>query len=238
VIVALALLAATATGQTAADAERAFAAQAQAIGQWPAFRTFAAPDAILYAPGPARAQDVLARMPDAAARLSWRPERTITACDGTLAYSTGPWTRSDGKAGRFSTVWRHGPDGWKWIYDDGHDGAAAAAAMGSPVEEQAACPGPIGAAGELHDSLSEAAIPVTMLTGGARAGLIELADGPLPATLRLGAAAGEGGSADRTLRWRINPLLGGRVGAHLLRVWAWDGRRYRLAVFDVTGITQ
>jgi len=238
VIVALALLAATVAGQTAADAERQFAAEAQAIGQWPAFRAFAAPDAILYAPGRVRAQDVLARAAAPAATLSWRPARTITSCDGTLAYSTGPWSRSDRKAGSFSTVWRHGADGWKWLYDDGHDGGPMTAASASVVEEQAACPGPIGAVGDMHETLPDAAIPVATLTGGARAGLVALADGPLPLTLRLGAPEGEGASADRTLRWRINPVRGASVGAHLLRVWAWDGRRYRLAVFDVTGARQ
>lgn len=237
-IAALALLAATVAGQTAADAERQFAAAAQVDGQWPAFRAFAAPEAILYAPGPARAQDVLARAAMPAATLSWRPAHTITSCDGTLAYSTGPWSRSDGKAGSFSTVWRHGPDGWKWLYDDGHDGGAAPAASAQVIEEQAACPGPIGAVGEMRETLPDTALPIATLTGGARAGLIALSDGPLPLALRVGPPEREGASVDRTLQWRINPVRGGAVGAHLLRVWAWDGRRYRLAVFDLTGARQ
>lgn len=237
-IVALALLAATVAGQTVADAERQFAAEALASGQWPAFRAFAAPDAILYAPGPARAQDVLARAVTPAAGLSWRSARTITSCDGTLGYSTGPWSRGDGQAGSFSTVWRRGADGWKWLYDDGHVGSPGLRAPTTVVEEQAACPGPIGAVGDFHEVLPDAAIPVSTLTGGARAGLIALADGPLPLALRLGPPDSQGASADRSLHWRINPVRGAAAGAHLLRVWAWDGRRYRLAVFDVTGARQ
>ncbi len=237
-IAALALLAAVAVGQTVADVERAFAAEAQTAGQWPAFRAFAAPDAILYAPGLANAQAALARAADPVAVLSWWPVRTITACDGTLAYSTGPWTRSDGKAGSFGTIWRHGPYGWRWLYDGGHDGGPPIAASASTVEEQAACPGPIGAAGELREVVTGAPMSVATLKGGARANLVELSDGPMPLTLRLGPVAREGASADRTLRWRINAVPGAANGAHVVRIWAWDGRRYRLAVLDVTGVGQ
>ena len=233
-IAALALLAAAAAGQTVADAERAFAAEAQASGQWPAFNAFAAPDAILYAPGPTKAHDVIARAPAHSAALSWRPARTITSCDDTLGYSTGPWTRSDGKWGSYGSIWRRGADGWKWIYDGGHDGGAPAPA--SAVEEsRAACPAPIGAVGELHETVPGVPVPVAQLKGGARSDLVELSDGPEPLAMHLGPFQAEGASVDRTLRWRINPIVGGATGAHLLRVWAWDGRRYRLAVFDVTG---
>ncbi len=237
-IAVLALLATVAAGQTVADAERAFAAEAQTAGQWPAFRAFAAPDAILYAPGLVKAQAVLARATMPGATLAWRPARTITACDGTLAYSTGRWTRTDGKAGSFGTIWRRGPDGWKWLYDDGHDGGLPDTASSRVVEAQAACPGPIGAAGDLREVPTGAPIPVATLKGGARADLVELSDGAVPLTLRLGTVAGEGASADRTLRWRINAVPGAAIGAHVVRVWAWDGRRYRLAVLDVTGVGQ
>jgi hypothetical protein len=230
-----ALLLAASSGQSVADAERAFAALAQTDGQWPAFRATAAPDAILYAPGPMNAEAVLSRLPPPAAPLNWRPARTFTACDGSLAYSTGPWARSDGKTGSFGTLWRHDAAGWRWIYDEGHDGGALAGASAQTVEQQAACPGPIGSVGESHEILGGDPVPLSVLKAGAAADLVEAADGAMPVSLRLAAASGEGASGDRTLRWRINPIVGSATGAHLLRVWSWDGRRYRLVVIDASG---
>ena len=79
-----------------------------------------------------------------------------------------------------------------------------------------------------------APVPIARLRAGALADLIEASDGVMPMAVTLGAPNGEGASADHTLRWRINPIAGGATGAHLLRLWSWDGRRYRLAVLDVT----
>jgi hypothetical protein len=236
VIAALALLAAAAAaGQTVADAERAFAEQARTGGQWNAFRAFAAPDAVLYSPTATPARTVLSRAIEPTTPLLWRPAHTLTSCDGTLAYSTGPWTK-DGKSGSFGTLWRHDTAGWKWIYDGGHDGGVLASApIGAVAEDHAACPGPIGSVGEQTEVLPDVAVPVATLRGGALASLIMASDGPMPASLHLGHATEEGASVDRTLRWRINPVRDAATGAHLLRIWSWDGRRYRLAVFDVTG---
>jgi hypothetical protein len=210
---------------------------AQAGGQWAAFRATAAPDAILYAPTRTSAEAWLARAsePSPGKRLDWRPAITLTSCDGTLGYSTGPWTRPDGGRGRFGTIWRRDAGGWRWIYDDGHDGGGMAGAPGQPAEWQSACPGPIGSVGDLREDLPAAAVPVATLTVGGGPDLIRASDDVMPLALRLGAAEASGASADRTLQWRINPVLGARPGAHLLRLWSWNGRRYRLAVFDVTG---
>ncbi len=237
-IAALALLAATVAGQTAADAERAFAEQARTGGQWNAFRAFAAPDAVLFSPSATPARTVLSRVIEPTTPLLWRPAHTITSCDGTLAYSTGPWTK-DGKSGSFGTLWRHDMAGWKWIYDGGHDGGTLASApLGVVAEDHAACPAPTGSVGEQTEVLPDVTVPVTTLKGGGLASLIEASDGPMPSSLHLSHATEEGASADQTLRWRINPVRDAAAGAHLLRVWAWDGRRYRLAVFDVTGARQ
>jgi hypothetical protein len=235
VIAALALLAAVVAGQSVADTERAFAERARTGGQWNAFRAFAASDAVLYAPGSTPARTVLSRAVEPTTPLLWRPAHTLTSCDGTLAYSTGPWTK-DGKSGSFGTIWRRDTAGWKWIYDGGHDGGAlASAAVGVVVEDHAACPGPIGSVGEQTELLPDVPMPVATLKGGALATLIEASDGTIPASIHLGHPTEEGASADRTLRWRINPVRDAAAGAHLLRIWSWDGRRYRLAVFDVTG---
>lgn len=218
-----------------ADAERAFAAAAHEQGQWTAFRAIAASDAIMYAPGPVNARRFLAGKTDPSTGLQWRPAHTLTSCDGSLAYSTGPWSLASGKAGSFGTIWRHDARGWAWIYDNGHDGGALAAApIGVVTEDHAACPAPIGAGPALQDVPDDQPVPVATLRSGALAGLIEASDGPMPIAVRLGSVTTEGASLDRTLRWRINFILGGETGAHLLRLWSWDGRRYRLAVLDVS----
>jgi hypothetical protein len=246
-----ALLLAAGTGPSVADAERAFAALAQSDGQWPAFRATAAPDAILYAPDKVNAQALLARAPTPATTLNWRPARTLTSCDGTMAYSTGPWTRSDGKTGSFGTVWRADAGGWRWIYDGGHDGGAMADTPAPVIESHAACPGPIGSVGKIPDDSQpdatairlggefggvgrNAPVPVTTLKKQALADLIEASDGPMPLAIKLGVIVFTSASTDRTLVSRINVIANDKPGAHLLRLWSWDGRRYRLAVLDVS----
>jgi hypothetical protein len=225
----LALLALAAAAGSVADAERAFAAKARAEGQWTAFRAFADPQAIMYAPGPVPVARLLAGKADPAASIAWAPARTITACDGTLAYSTGPWTRPDATpGGTFGTVWRRGAQGWRFVYEGGHDGRAMPA--GDIEEDRAACPVPSPSLAPPADE--PGARPVASLRANALAGLIEASDGPMPLAVTLGVATASGASADRTLAWRIDPVEGGRVGAHLLRLWSWDGRRYRLAVLD------
>lgn len=216
--------------ETVAQAESAFAAAA-AQDQWAAFRATAAPDAVMYAPGRTPAARLLARLPapPPAERQGWRPAHTITSCDTTLAYSTGPTTRGGRPAGWYGTIWRKGAEGWRGIYDNGHDGGPRADA--GRIEDEAACPGPSGAIRPPAD-VPGVAVPVATLRGGALATLIEASDGPMPTTLTLAEPDGEGGSADRSLIWRTNPVAGGRPGAHLLRLWSWDGRRYRLAVLD------
>jgi hypothetical protein len=234
-IVLAALLLATGTGPSVADAERAFAALAQSEGQWPAFRATAAPDAILYAPDKSNAQALLARAPTPATTLNWRPAHTLTSCDGTLAYSTGPWTRSDGKTGSFGTVWRADAGGWRWIYDGGHDGGAMASTPDTLTEDRAACANPLGMGRDFNDVIIEdSPETIASLKSGALTSLIQASDGPIPVALRLGLSSAAGASQDRTLRWQINPILGAATGAHLLRLWSWDGRRYRLAVLDVS----
>jgi hypothetical protein len=101
-------------------AERAFASAAQIDGQWTAFRRFAAPDAQLLADGPQPAAVALKDLPDPPSAVMWWPARTITSCDGSLAFSTGPWVRKGGRSnGHYFTIWRHDTSGWHWIFDGG-----------------------------------------------------------------------------------------------------------------------
>jgi hypothetical protein len=137
------LLAAAEPPMTAIDAERAFVADAQKLGQWTAFRKYAADDAVMYVPQRVNAQEFLKDLKDPPASVFWWPGKSFVSCDGSYAVNTGPWVRQYGKAvGYFTTVWKRQPDGsWKWIYDGG-DGLATARAEGGDIKPTpASCEG-------------------------------------------------------------------------------------------------
>lgn len=127
--------------ETAINAERAFAADAQKSGQWTSFRTFAAPDAMMFVPQPVNAQTFLKDRKDPPAAVFWWPGKSFVSCDGGFAVNTGPWVREWGKSvGYFTTVWRREGTGWRWIYDGG-DALDAARAEGGDIKPVvAACP--------------------------------------------------------------------------------------------------
>lgn len=107
--------------QSAVDAERAFAADAHKLGQWTAFRKWAADDALIFVPQPVNAQKWLKDRKDPPVAVFWWPGRSYVSCDGSHAVNTGPWVREWGKSvGYFTTVWQRQSDGgWKWTYDAG-----------------------------------------------------------------------------------------------------------------------
>jgi hypothetical protein len=119
--------------QSVVEAERAFAADAQALGQWTAFRKWAAQDALLFVPEAVNAQLWLKGRPDPKVAPSWQPARVSLSCDGYLAHSMGPTLREGGRVhGFFSTVWRKQSGGrWEWVYD-----------YGQPVEGEPITAGP------------------------------------------------------------------------------------------------
>jgi ketosteroid isomerase-like protein len=129
---------------SAIDAERAFAADAQKLGQWTAFRKFAAEDAVMFVPQPTNAQQWLKGKKDPPVSVFWWPGRSYVSCDGTVAINTGPWVRAWGKAvGYFTTVWVKQPDGsWKWVYDAGDELKVARAEGGDIKPVVAACAEP------------------------------------------------------------------------------------------------
>ncbi|PAX07242.1 hypothetical protein [Sphingomonas lenta] len=105
---------------SAVDAERAFAADAQKVGQWTAFRAYATDDAVMFDPQPVNAQRFLKSRKDPPKSVEWRPARSFVSCDGTMAANTGPWRNANGGIGYFSTIWVRQPDGgWKWTIDGG-----------------------------------------------------------------------------------------------------------------------
>jgi ketosteroid isomerase-like protein len=137
------LLVAAAVPTTAIEAERAFAADAQKVGQWTAFRKWSADDAMMFVPQPVKAQEFLKGKADPPVAVFWWPGRSYVSCDGNTAINTGPWVREWGKSvGYFTTVWRRQPGGgWKWTYDGG-DTLDAPRAEGGDIEEvRALCGG-------------------------------------------------------------------------------------------------
>ena len=133
-IIAMLLAAAAPAPITAIDAERAFVADAQKLGQWTAFRKYAADDAVMFVPEKVNAQAWLKDRADPPVSVFWWPGRSYVSCDGSVAVNTGPWVRGYGKAvGYFTTVWIRQADGsWKWIYDGG-DGEKFARGEGGDI---------------------------------------------------------------------------------------------------------
>lgn len=136
------ILLAAATPATAIDAERAFAADAQKLGQWTAFRKYATDDALMFVPQPIKAQDFLKDRKDPPISVFWWPGRSYVSCDGNTAVNTGPWVREWGKSvGYFTTVWQRQADGgWKWMYDAGDSLPVARAEGGDIKPRTASCP--------------------------------------------------------------------------------------------------
>ena len=168
----LALLLAAAEPQSAIDAERAFAADAQQLGQWTAFRKYAAEDAIMFVPQPGSAHEFLKDKSDPPVAVFWWPGRSFVSCDGGTAINTGPWVRQWGQSvGYFSTVWQRQPDGgWKWVLDHGD-------ALDSPRAE----------GGDIKPRVAACGRPRAVPSGP---------------TVPAGARSGDGASRDGTLRWR------------------------------------
>jgi hypothetical protein len=226
------LLAAALPAQSSIDAERAFAAMAQTQGQWTAFRAYAAPDAITFAPKAVNAQALLRTLKNPPPGLMWWPGRSWVACDGSLAINTGPWIRRGGKAtGTFTTVWqRQGDGGWKWLLDHGRETPGAMPASERPPVARASCR-------NLGKAASASPDPTSLSPD-----ILYQADNLMPSGRRVAFEAreserlGGGASRDGSLVWRLDGLEGGEEGAHLLRLWLWDGRIHRLVLQEVTGV--
>jgi ketosteroid isomerase-like protein len=101
-------------------AEIAFNRLAQDKGQWTAFRATAADDAVMFVPQKVLAKDWLRKQVDPPRSVTWSPSIVYVSCEGTLAASTGNWTRPDGSVGYFTTIWRRDRKGrWQWVLDHG-----------------------------------------------------------------------------------------------------------------------
>jgi hypothetical protein len=106
---------------TIVAAEIAFARTARENGQWTAFRTFAAPGALIHGDsGPFAAEPWLATQTDPAEAVQWNPRAVVISCDGALAVSQGRLRTPDGKVGNFITVWERQAGGeYRYVFDAG-----------------------------------------------------------------------------------------------------------------------
>ena len=191
--------------QTAIDAERAFAADAQKLGQWTAFRKWAAPGAKMFVPEAVYAQEWLRTKQDPPQSVRWQPAASYLSCDGKVAINEGPWQRPDGSFGYFTTVWLHerlrdGPR-WHWVYDAGDVLKVPMQAPGEPVIRRASCDNlPSRAPGLMRYSIPTLPSP----------------DAPVPQQAELH-------SSDRSLIYDYSVSTN---GARTFSAWFWNGRGY------------
>jgi ketosteroid isomerase-like protein len=122
---AMLLLAAPASTSPVADpelivrAERAFAARVRQLGVRAGFLDWLSPTGVVFRPGPVMGHTSYEQQPIGwNGLLAWHPLRAAISADGTVGWSTGPWTwRRDSTArkadsyGEYMTVWRRQADG-------------------------------------------------------------------------------------------------------------------------------
>jgi hypothetical protein len=201
------LLAAAASLPTAIDAERAFAADAQRIGQWTAFRKYADPDAVMFTPQAVWAREFLKNRKDPPASVRWWPERSFVSCDGRTAVNSGPAITAAGKPyGAFTTVWQREKRKWAWVYDNGSPLKAVPKRVAAPRVTRGSCKGVAPGA---------PVIPPRALTSNQARTTPE--------------DSGRGHSADKTLGWdwRVE-----KNGEHHFRVYLWNGSRYAQVMYN------
>lgn len=222
------------------SAERAFAAKAQRDGQWTAFRAFAADDGVTFAPAMVNAQKLLGPLKDPATAIMWWPARSISACDGSLAISTGPWINK-AEHGTFTTVWQRQPDGgWKWLLDHGRNTPSRVSAGDAVKTSRASC---VRIMRPPVPQVEKGATSVARLLDGAGDDVLVQLEDRMPAgrdaadlTFTLGERINGGASQDGTLVWEVRAIDGADKGAHMLLVRRFDGHGWPIALLEVTGV--
>lgn len=222
-------------------AERAFAADAPALGIAGSFNRWSTPEAIVIAGG--RAQRIGEVYPDRPRPadeplLEWWPNFAGVARSGDLGFTTGGVAVGGQRAGHYFTIWKKQPDGsWKWVYDGG-SGASAADVPG-PDSEPDILPVATKGSESPDKALADVALLEAFLARGAlrdqrRAHLLFLAPdarlyvaplppavgeaafaealGSWPATFEFGPTQGGGASAAGDLVWTYGPAAWTREG--------------------------
>ncbi len=110
------------------DTELAFAAT-MAERDHAAFTAFLSEDAIFFGgTGPLRGKSAVAAawkpyFEGPTAPFSWEPDMVEVLDSGDLALSSGPVSGPNGAGvGRFNSIWRLEPDGWRVVLDKGEGG--------------------------------------------------------------------------------------------------------------------
>ena len=94
--------------------EVAFATAASETSVIEAFRTFIAPDGVLFRPGPTEAGPWLDDQEPGDGQLQWVPTHAGIASSGDLGYTTGPYragAEDDASWGHYVSVWKRGANG-------------------------------------------------------------------------------------------------------------------------------
>ncbi len=210
-IIALALAVAAAPAAanpaTAIEAERAFAVDAQKIGQWASFRKWADPTAVMFTPQAVWAQDWLKDRKEPASAVRWWPSHSWSSCDRRTAVNVGPW-QAGKETGRFNTLWMRQASGdWRWTVDGQLAPRGRFAIPTRTIARRASCGN-----SKLRAARVEAAYAL-----------------PLNRTAAPG-DSGYGRSADGTLlfNWTV-----AADGTRRMRAQLWTGRRFEI-VLDET----
>ena len=101
------------------QAERRFAAQVRAMGVRAGFLRWLAPTGVVFRPGPVIGRTSYEKQPPGwNGLLAWHPVHAAISADGTLGWSTGPWTwkrdstqKKVDAFGEYMSVWRKQADG-------------------------------------------------------------------------------------------------------------------------------
>ena len=243
---------AKAAADGAVKAERAFAADAQQGGQWPAFRATAAPKAVVFTPQATPVEEAFKKPPEPAIPVMWWPATVFPACDGALAVNTGPWVlAASATTGTFTTVWTKQSNGrWRWQLDHGRDTPHMIPAGKEPQVRAPDCAGTNAATAPERNAafqgtmarlaeVAESGITSSMLDGLVAEDLLLQRDNAMPATgvkalpaATYGERVGFGNDSLWTLVWESYATS---TGGHDLRVWQWRGPDlgWRLALYEL-----
>lgn len=147
-------------GAVIADLEGRFVEVSRTRGARAAFLEFLAEDAIVLQPGPVWGRAVWESQEDFPGTLDWTPDRAVLSMAGDLGFATGPWVLTprdpEGRVleGRYVTVWRRSPEGWRVVFDGGFgrflEGSAHSLGVDADVAPAGCEPGPAVLPGELQ----------------------------------------------------------------------------------------
>ncbi len=140
--------------------EGRFAEASRTRGARAAFLEFLAEEAIVLQPGPVWGRAAYESQEDFPGTLDWVPDRAELSVAGDLGFATGRWVltpRDPGGRvleGRYVTLWKRLPEGWRVVFDGGFgrlpDGAPHSLEVTAEVDSAGCEPGPAALPGELQ----------------------------------------------------------------------------------------